>query len=96
MLALLVTREVLFRVRRTTIEALYSSQTLLSCITVSCHVAKEVNVEWLSFVKNAQACPTQLCAETCCSGKSPSPWMSQVCFRFLAEREDDAFDDEGH
>ena len=40
-------------------------------------------------------CPSQLCAETCRNGGNGLPsWQSQLCFRFLAEREDDEFDDE--
>ena len=48
----------------------------------------------VSFVhSDSQECSIQLCAEACCGEKRFTSLESSV-FGFLAEREDDAFDDE--
>ena len=52
-----------------------------------------MNAECLFVDPDAKECAIQLCAKTCCGEKRFTPLESNV-FWFLAERDDEAFDDE--
>ena len=84
--AMLVTRQVLLRVCSSTLKRRISSRSLMSWISVSCHVANEESSHepGVSFAHlDSQECSIQLCAETCWSERRSSPWESSVFFGFV-------------
>ena len=63
------------------------------CVLPRCE-RRVVSWTWNVFCSSRFPCPIQLCAETCFGEKCLTPLRNQVCLKFLAKREDDAFDDE--
>ena len=94
---MLVTRQVLLQVLRTTKKHCTYSWSLMSCIRAFCHVASEESSleRGVSFDhQDVQGCSTHSVSILVVTGNVAHHDRAKCSFGFLQKREDDAFKDE--